>query len=101
MAMTLDGQEQVVMAGPMLEFTGVSWPEWSSDGHDVYFFGADREGTEGLWAIAVTGGSPRLMVRFDDPTRVGSAWGISVAPDKVYLSLPQHESDIWVMELEY
>jgi TolB protein len=100
-ATTLDGQERVVMDGPTLGFTGVSWPEWSSDGNDVYFMGANREGTEGLWAIAVTGGSPRLMVRFDDPTRDGMAWGISVTPHKVYLSLPQHESDIWVMDLEY
>ena len=97
---TLDGQERVVMDSSAVGFTGVGWPEWSSDGHDVYFLGADREGTAGLWALAVTGGSPRLMVRFDDPARVGSR-GISVTPDKLYLSLLELESDIWVMDLVY
>ena len=98
---TLAGEERVVLDGSGARLIGVGSPESSSDGHTIYFLGADREGQEGLWAVPVAGGSPRLVVRFDDPARAADTWYIAVGVDKVYLSLPEHESDIYVMDLEY
>ena len=92
--------EQSIVDGDAIGFTGINWPEWASDGR-VYFVAADREGTHGLWAIPAPGGSPRLVVHFDDPTRPGGWWGITVGNGTIYLSLPEFESDIYAMDLEY
>ena len=88
------------MDGPAMGFVRGFNTAWSWDGQEVYLIGTDREGTDGLWAIPATGGSPRLVIRFDDPTRAASR-RITVGAGKVYLSLAEHQSDIWVMDLEY
>ena len=40
---------------------------WSPDSRLVYYVAHDARGQAGLWSVALTGGAPRLLVRFDDP----------------------------------
>jgi Tol biopolymer transport system component len=100
-ATTLDGTLRVVLDGPADGFEGFGWPEWSPDGQAVYFTGTDREGTRGIWTVPFEGGMRRLLVSFDDPTQVANLSGMSIIGDTVYVSITKHESDIYVMDLEY
>jgi hypothetical protein len=55
----------------------------------------------GLWALAITGGRPRQMVRFDNPSLafLDYSGALTVARDGVYLTTVERESDIWVMDI--
>lgn len=46
------------------------------------------------------GGTPHLVVTFDDPELL--AWGfLSVSRDRLYLTVSQYESNIWVANLRW
>jgi Tol biopolymer transport system component len=47
--------------------------EAAENGRTLYFKSHDAEGRASIWAVAVAGGKPRLLVRFTDPSRVYSA----------------------------
>ena len=76
---------------------------YSRDGRTVYGVGNHADGRRGIWAIPAQGDAPpRLVVAFDDPAIVplmGTGNLMSVGPDRLYLSLAQYESDIWVATL--
>ena len=74
---------------------------YSRDGATVYFSGTHRDGRRGVWAIADGGrGAVRLVVAFDDPALGGTPW-VSVGADRLYLSVAEFESDIWVATLHW
>ncbi|MGD8727062.1 MAG: protein kinase [Gemmatimonadales bacterium] len=96
---TLDGQEQEpVEVGALV---GAWGPTWSPDGSFIRFEGVTADGATGLYEVPAEGGPVRLLVRFDDPTRMsGNLWH-SVGPgDMLYLTLKEYESDIYVADLE-
>ena len=76
---------------------------YSRDGRTVYGVGNHPDGRRGIWAIPSTGNAPpRLVVAFDDPAIVplmGTGNLMSVGSDRLYLSVAQYESDIWVATL--
>jgi eukaryotic-like serine/threonine-protein kinase len=79
---------------------GLVRPRYARDGRTIYVTAAHREGRRGVWAIPVAGGTPRLVVAFDDPAL--SALGtFSIGPDHLYLTVSQYESDIWVANLHW
>ena len=75
------------------------FPEWSSDGRTVYYKARDSEGTASLWAVPVVGGTPRLLVRFDDPSRPSNRREFTTDGERFYFTIGRQESDIWLMEL--
>jgi Tol biopolymer transport system component len=96
---SLGGDEQILFDGAAAGLTAVDFPGWSRDGRLIYFRASDSAGALGMYAIPAAGGTPRMVVRFDDPTK--SVWMIySLADGKVYFSLSEYESDIYVMDLE-
>jgi hypothetical protein len=71
----------------------------SADGRTLYSRGLHKDGTEGIWAIPAFGrGEPRQIVKFDDPPRY--VVYISVGPDRLYLTVQDDESDIWVANVK-
>jgi len=79
----------------------ISFPgRFSRDGAVLYIFAAHDDGRRGIWAIPWRGGTPRLLVADDDPAR--ALYGaISVGPDRLYATVSEYESDVWVMNLRY
>ncbi|NJD11144.1 MAG: serine/threonine-protein kinase [Gemmatimonadetes bacterium] len=74
----------------------------SRDGRTIYFGGVHRDGRAGIWAMPVGGGAGRLVIAFDDPSLAALGGGfISVGPDRLYLTVSEFESDIWVANLRY
>ncbi len=74
-------------------------PRFSADGSTLYVYGLDAEGSQGIWAIPTEGGAPRVVIENDDESLWALGVSLRVGPDKIYLSVADYESDIWVMEL--
>jgi Tol biopolymer transport system component len=78
---------------------------YSRDGRTIYVWGDHRDGRRGVWAIPVAGGPPRLVIVWDDPTLtvpgLTNPFRPDVGPDRIYLTVAQHESDIWVANLHW
>ena len=52
----------------------------------------------------MAGGEPRLVVTGDDSAlkvAASDARLMSIGPDRLYLTVSEYESDIWVMNLKY
>jgi TolB protein len=72
---------------------------WSPDSRLVYYEAHDAGGQAGLWAVALTGGAPRLLVRFDDPATDYGRGRFAVSGNRFYFPLEKRESDIWTAEV--
>ena len=70
---------------------------WSPDGRTVYMKTFDLGGQAALWALGVAGGAPRLLVRFDEPLRPTRRPEFAADAKRLYFTLAQGESDVWVM----
>ena len=67
----------------------------------MYCAGEHRDGRKGVWAIpAAGGGDPRLVIAAADPALVNYGL-LSVGQDRLYLTIAQYESDIWVAHLRW
>jgi hypothetical protein len=53
----------------------------------------------GVAAVPVSGAPPRLVLRFDDPTRPWHRFGFRVRGDRMYFTLGDLQSDIWAAEV--
>ncbi len=72
---------------------------WSADGSGVYYRAFDADGYDGIWSIPVRGGSPRLLVRFDDPSRPAGRQEGGPGAGRFFFTISSRESDIWVTQL--
>ncbi len=79
---------------------GYALPKYSRDGRTIYIVATHQDGRRGVWAIPATGGPARLVVASDDPA-VTAQWHISVGRDRLYLTVAEYESDIWVAKLSW
>ncbi len=73
--------------------------KYSWDGSTIYVYGSHEEGAEGIWAIPPQGGEPNLMVAYDD-AEIGGSYRFSVGPERLFVTVGEYESDIWVMDVE-
>lgn len=77
----------------------VSW-RFSRDGQALFLKRGRLPGSSGIWAIPVEGGEPRLILEFDDPARPSIRQEFDVSDDRIYFTVAEHESDVWLLELE-
>ena len=76
-------------------------PQFSADGSLIFLEG--RAGrAPGIWSWPVAGGAPHLAVAFDDPALYAATYpgAMEIAGDRLYVTVRQSESDIWVMDLK-
>jgi Tol biopolymer transport system component len=74
---------------------------FSADGRVIYFLGREpSDRTIGIWQVPVAGGTPRVVVRFDDPSRPWHPYGFRVHGGKFYFTVGDRQSDIWTTEVE-
>lgn len=72
---------------------------WSADSRTLYYKAYDHERRSSIWSIPIEGGKPTLLVRFDDPTRPSLRREFASDGKRIYFTIAQHQSDVWVMEL--
>jgi Tol biopolymer transport system component len=87
-------------SGLDLQTRALSTVHYSLDGRTIYLVAVHKDGRSGVWAIPAAGGPARLVVEADDPA-VNVTGPFSVGPDRLYLTVSQYESDIWVMNLRW
>ena len=83
---------------PLTDFG--SFPMWSKDSRTIHFREPPPYERAGIWSVSLSGGEPRPLVRFDDPTRVPARGEWSSDGEHFYFTLTEYEADVWVMELE-
>jgi TolB protein len=74
--------------------------QWAPDGGTVYYKALDPLGQASIWAIPAQGGTPRLLVQFDDPARPSPRAEFATDGKRLYFTLSERESDIWQMALD-
>lgn len=88
-----------VLPTPLAAF-GSRAPPWSEDGTSVFYLAGDSTGVRNVNAVPAAGGDTRVIVRFDDPTRPWHRYGLGVHGGRMYFTLGDLQSDIWVTEVE-
>jgi Tol biopolymer transport system component len=76
------------------------FPVFSPDGSRIYFHGVQEDGSQGIWWIPPEGGSPTKVVAIDDPA-VMLFSAFTVDSERLYFTLAEYASDIWVMDLDW
>jgi serine/threonine-protein kinase len=73
---------------------------FADNGREIYFKSHDRN-TLGarFWSVPVTGGRPRLLVRFDDPARASNRFDFASDGRRFYFTIEDRQSDIRIAEL--
>jgi Tol biopolymer transport system component/DNA-binding SARP family transcriptional activator len=96
-----DGAETRMLVTPADAPEGAlpAYVRWSRDGREVLFKGVERGGASSIWAVPVTGGRPRLLLRIDDLLRTSPRPEFATDGRRLYFTLVQSESDLWSMEL--
>ena len=74
-------------------------PQWSTDGRTIFYKAFDAEGRSSIWSVAAAGGTPKLLVRFDDLTRPSSRPEFATDGKRLYFSLGERQSDVWTVDL--
>jgi Tol biopolymer transport system component len=83
----------------LVERSGIQSLIWSRDSRFIYYVGTDALGELGLWSVAFTGATPRLLVRFDDPRTDFSRGNWAVSGNRFYFALEKREADIWTAQV--
>ena len=65
------------------------------DGKTVYFGALDDRNRYNLWTVPADGGVSKLLVRFDNLSR----YDFSTTDRNFFFTIPEHESDIWMLQL--
>ena len=99
--MLRDGRDDRVIAKPSTaDQAPPQFAIWSSDGQTIYFKTADTENRAGIWAVPAGGGTPKLMVRLDDPQRPSLRREFATDGTRFFFTITQDEGDIWVAEVK-
>jgi Tol biopolymer transport system component len=77
------------------------WSLWSADGREIYFKSHDARGEAAIWSIPAAGGTPKPLVRFDDPTRPSTRAEFGSDAKRFYFTVNDRQSDVWVVELSH
>ena len=73
---------------------------WSADGKSVYFKSHDARGNASIWAVPAAGGMPKVLVRFDDPSRPSYRPDFAVRGGRIYFMSEDRQADVYVMDVE-
>ena len=72
---------------------------WSPDDRTIYFKATDNVRRASIWAVQAAGGTPRLLVRFDDPSRPSLRREFATDGMTFFFTIAQDESDVWIAEV--
>ena len=73
---------------------------WSPDSRTVYMKTFDGRGNAAIWSLGLDGSAPRQLVRFDEPLRPTRRPEFAVDAKRLYFTLAESESDVWVMTVK-
>jgi Tol biopolymer transport system component len=71
----------------------------AADGRTAYFKSHDAEGRASFWAVPLAGGPPRMLVRFEDLSRVSIRRDFAAGAGKLFFTLEDRQADIWIADI--
>ena len=72
---------------------------WARDGKVLFYKAKDRDFLSTIWSVPISGGTPKLLVRFDNSLRPSLRAEFTVDSREILFTITDRESDIWIMEL--
>lgn len=66
----------------------------------VYFHAIDRDAQRAFYEIAIRGGTPRIVLRFPDPSKQPRRPEFDTDGRRLFFTVATDESDVWMMELK-
>jgi serine/threonine-protein kinase len=91
------GPSRVLLDGKSLAVTPLyEW--WSDDSRFVICHIVDSTGLHALWAVPLSGGQARPLLRMDDPTRQPKRGEFSVRQGRAFFIIAADEADVWMMQ---
>jgi Tol biopolymer transport system component len=73
---------------------------WSPDSRSIFtVVSSDSMPFQTMWSAPIDGGSPRPLVRFDDPLTTFGRGAFEARDSTIYFELLKSESDIWTAEM--
>ncbi len=94
------GAPRAVTIPPDDPHTPAPWAvAWSPDSRLIYYKAFDSERHSSFWSVAPTGGTPRLLVTFDNPELQSRRNEFATDGTRFFFTVGVHESDLWVMDL--
>ena len=74
--------------------------DFSRDGAGVYFKSHDAQGRASFWYQPLSGGRPKLVVRFDDYTRQSFRSNFAVGAGRFFCTITDRQSDVWLADVK-
>jgi hypothetical protein len=71
----------------------------SDDGRTIYFKSHDEEGRAMLWSVAASGGRPRLLVQFMDPSHPSIRSDFAAGAGQFFFTLEDRQADIVIADV--
>lgn len=92
------GDSRLLVDAAELE-AGINSTAVGPDVNVAYFRAVDSTGIHSFYAVPIAGGKPRLLLRLDDPKRRPRRHEFATDSKRLYFTITDDDSDIWVMEL--
>jgi serine/threonine-protein kinase len=73
--------------------------QWSPDGRTIYFMAHDVDGVGAIWSVPSSGGVPRRLRRLGDERLRSDRFAFRIAGGRLYYTLYDRQSNVWVMEV--
>jgi Tol biopolymer transport system component/tRNA A-37 threonylcarbamoyl transferase component Bud32 len=73
--------------------------QWSDDERTIYFRSHDADGEGEIWSVPASGGTPKRILRLGYGRLRSDRYGFRVAKDRLYYTLFNRQSNIWVMDI--
>jgi Tol biopolymer transport system component len=73
--------------------------QWSDDGRTIYFKSHDTDGEGLIWSVPSGGGVPRRLLKLGDGRLRSDRYGFHIANGRLYYTLFDRQSNIWVMDV--
>ena len=93
------GASRTILDGSKPGMPDIERPRWSRDGRSILFKSHDARGRASFWSVPAQGGTPRLLVHFDDLARPSYRPQWALGRDRLFFSVEDRQSDIWVMDV--
>jgi len=97
--LTLGGEERLLVDFGRAGLVFRAYPGWMPQGRSIWFGAESADGQAGIFEVPATGGSPRMVIRFDDPARAVAPYNHTAGTGVMYLTVDDSETDIYVADL--
>jgi Tol biopolymer transport system component len=72
---------------------------WSEDGRTIYFKSHSTTGAASIWSVPAGGGTPQHLLDLGDARLRSDRYGFGISQGRLYFTLYDRQSNIWVMDV--